>query len=60
MSHELARLRERLGDPILGRSGRGLLLTPRPLALKSQVHHVVTEARRALEPERAFVVHATD
>jgi len=36
------------------------LLTPRPLALKSQVHHVVTEARRALEPERAFVVHATD
>ncbi len=69
MSHALARIRERLGDPILVRSGRGMLLTPRALALKSQVHHVVTEARRALEPERplvpselsrTFVVHATD
>lgn len=69
MSHALARIRERLGDPILVRSGRGMLLTPRALALKPQVHHVVTEARRTLEPERpfvardlsrTFVVHATD
>lgn len=69
MSHALARIRERMGDPILVRSGRGMLLTPRALALKDQVHHVVTEARRALEPERpfvaselsrTFVVHATD
>jgi DNA-binding transcriptional LysR family regulator len=69
MSHALARIRERLGDPILVRSGRGMLLTPRALALKPQVHHVVTEARRALAPERAFVpaelertflVHASD
>lgn len=69
MSHALARVRERLGDPILVRSGRGMLLTPRALALKAQVHSVVTEARRALEPERAFVasslartfvVHASD
>jgi DNA-binding transcriptional LysR family regulator len=69
MSHALARIRERLSDPILVRSGRGMLLTPRALALKPQVHHVVTEARRALEPEQAFspselaktfVVHATD
>ena len=69
MSHALARIRERLKDPILVRSGRGMLLTPRALALKSQVHSVVTEARRALEPERpfvaselsrTFVVHATD
>ena len=69
MSHALARIRERLGDPILVRSGRGMLLTPRALALKAQVHGVVTEARRALEPERPFVaaelsrtvvVHATD
>jgi DNA-binding transcriptional LysR family regulator len=52
MSHALARIRERLGDPILVRSGRGMLLTPRALALKAQVHDVVTEARRALEPER--------
>jgi DNA-binding transcriptional LysR family regulator len=69
MSHALARIRERLADPILVRSGRGMLLTPRALALKPQVHSVVTEARRALEPERpfvaselsrTFVVHATD
>lgn len=69
MSHALARIRERLGDPILVRSGRGMLLTPRALALKAQVHEVVAEARRALEPERpfvpselsrTFVVHVTD
>jgi len=69
MSHTLARIRERLGDPILVRSGRGMLLTPRALALKAQVHQVVTEARRALAPERpfvarelsrTFVVHASD
>lgn len=69
MSHALARIRERLGDPILVRSGRGMLLTPRGLALKPQVHHAVNEARRALRPERpfvpselarTFVVHATD
>lgn len=69
MSHALARIRERLGDPILVRSGRGMLLTPRGVALKPQVHAVVNEARRTLEPERpfvarelsrTFVVHATD
>ena len=46
-----------------------MLPTPRALALKEPVHRVVTEARRALEPERPFVaaeldrdfvVHATD
>ncbi len=69
MSHALARIRERLGDPILVRAGRGMLLTPRAEALKPKVHQVVAEARRALEPERpfapreltrTFVVHATD
>jgi DNA-binding transcriptional LysR family regulator len=69
MSHALARIRERLGDPVLVRSGRGMLLTPRALALKPQVHHVVTEARRTFESERpflpgelsrTFVVHASD
>lgn len=69
MSHALARIRERLGDPILVRSGRGMLLTPRALSLKARVHDVVIEAQRALEPERpfvardlaqTFVVHASD
>jgi len=69
MSHALARVRERLGDPILVRAGRGMILTPRAEALKARVHAVVTEARQTLEPERplvpqelerTFVVHATD
>lgn len=69
MSHALSRIRERLGDPILVRSGRGMLLTPRAVALKDQVHDVVTAAQRALAPEkefvpgeltRTFVVHVTD
>jgi DNA-binding transcriptional LysR family regulator len=69
MSHALARIRERLGDPILVRSGRGMLLTPRALAIRQQVHHIVTEARRTFEPDRplvprelarTFVIHATD
>ncbi len=69
MSHALARVRERLGDPILVRAGRGMLLTPRAEAMKAQVHAVVNEARRVLEPERAFtpgelertfVIHASD
>ncbi|MBK8259249.1 MAG: LysR family transcriptional regulator [Polyangiaceae bacterium] len=69
MSHALARIRERLGDPILVRSGRGMLLTPRAIGLKEKVHNAVNEARSALEPERpfvpgelarTFVVHVTD
>ena len=69
MSHALARIRERLGDLILVRSGRGMLLTPRALALEPRVHQVVTDARNTLEPERpfvaselqrTFVVHVTD
>lgn len=69
MSHALARIRERFGDPILVRSGRGMLLTPRAEALKPKVHAVVTQARATFEPERpfapgelsrTFTVHASD
>lgn len=69
MSHALARIRERLGDPLLVRSGRGMLLTPRALSLKPRVHAVVVAAREALTPEapfvarelsRTFVVRASD
>jgi DNA-binding transcriptional LysR family regulator len=55
MSHALGRARERLGDPILVRSGRGMVLTPRAEALKPRVHAVVNEARQTLELERPFV-----
>jgi DNA-binding transcriptional LysR family regulator len=69
MSHALARIRVRLGDPILVRSGRGMLLTPRAEALKSRVHTLVTETRQTLEPSapfvarelsRTFVIRVTD
>jgi DNA-binding transcriptional LysR family regulator len=69
MSHALARIRERFGDPMLVRSGRGMVLTPRAEVLKPTVHHLIEEARRALaqdkpfvpaELARTFVVHATD
>jgi DNA-binding transcriptional LysR family regulator len=69
MSHALARIRERLGDPLLVRSGRGMVLTPRAEAIKAQVREVVGAARVVLTPEppfaasqleRTFVVHATD
>lgn len=69
MSHALARIRDRLGDPILVRSGRGMLLTPRAEKLKPRVHEIVNQARKTLEPERPFVpaelsqsfmIHASD
>jgi DNA-binding transcriptional LysR family regulator len=69
MSHALARIRERLGDPILVRAGRGMLLTPRAVVLKEQVSRALTEAQKALTParpfvaralSRTFVVHASD
>ena len=37
MSRALARLRETTGDPLLVRAGRGLVPTPRALALRAQV-----------------------
>jgi DNA-binding transcriptional LysR family regulator len=69
MSHALARIRERLGDPLLVRSGRGLILTTHAEALKPRIHDVLAQARRAFESPRpfvarelatTFVIHATD
>jgi DNA-binding transcriptional LysR family regulator len=69
MSHALARIRRKLGDPLLVRAGRGMVLTPRAEALRPRVHTLVSEAAQALEPprpfspaelDRAFVVLATD
>jgi DNA-binding transcriptional LysR family regulator len=55
MSHALARMREKLGDPLLVRSGRGMVLTPRAEELKPRVHALVEEAKSALAPRRPFV-----
>jgi len=44
MSRTLGRIREAIGDPILVRAGRGLVPTPRALALHEQVRALVEQA----------------
>lgn len=51
MSRTLGRIRDATGDPIMVRAGRGLVATPRALALRERVHAAVTEARALLAPE---------
>jgi DNA-binding transcriptional LysR family regulator len=50
MSRALARLRDATGDPLLVRAGRGLVATPRALALRAQVSHLVRDAEAVLRP----------
>src|SRR5215203_2561908 len=50
MSRALARLREATGDPLLVRAGRGLVPTPRAIALRERVSHVVQDAQAVLRP----------
>ncbi|MES2257490.1 MAG: LysR family transcriptional regulator [Pseudomonadota bacterium] len=50
MSRALARLRETTGDPLLVRAGRGLVPTPRALALREQVSQLVQDAESVLRP----------
>ncbi|MCE9946249.1 helix-turn-helix domain-containing protein, partial [Aeromonas rivipollensis] len=52
MSRALARLRETTGDPLLVRAGRGLVPTPRALALRAQVSQLVQEAHAVLRPQQ--------
>jgi DNA-binding transcriptional LysR family regulator len=54
MSHALARVRERMGDPLLVRAGRSMVLTPRAEALRPKVRSLVEEAAQTLQPERPF------
>src|SRR3954468_24279512 len=54
MSHALARIRQKLGDPLLVRAGAGMVLSPPGEALRPRVHTLVTEAAQALEPPRPF------
>src|SRR6185503_11985004 len=69
VSHALARLRALLGDPLLVRAGRTMVLTPGAGALKPRVRALVEELREVLAPvqardlrelERTFAVHASD
>lgn len=54
MSRALARLRETVGDPLLVRSGRGLVPTPRATALREPVRRLVQEASTVLRPAEAL------
>ena len=69
MSHSLSELRHLLGDPLLVRSGRGMVLSPRAEALVSPLHTLLMDAERLLgggatfDPAttaRRFVIAAPD
>lgn len=50
MSRALARLRTATGDPLLVRAGRGLVPTPRALALRARIGPLVQDAEAVLRP----------
>jgi DNA-binding transcriptional LysR family regulator len=50
MSRALARLRATTGDPLLVRAGRGLVPTPRALAVRERVGQLVQDAEAVLRP----------
>jgi DNA-binding transcriptional LysR family regulator len=50
MSRALARLRQTTGDPLLVRAGRGLVPTPRALALRERVSQLVQDGEAVLRP----------
>lgn len=69
MSRALARLRECTGDPLLVRAGRGLVSTPRALALRDRVHLLREGVEATLRPaalldlaglNRTFSVRSND
>jgi DNA-binding transcriptional LysR family regulator len=69
MSHALARLRILLGDPLLVRAGRSMVLTLGAAVLKPRVRALVQELGEVLAPavtpdlrqlERTLTVHASD
>ncbi|WP_028696572.1 LysR family transcriptional regulator [Pseudomonas cremoricolorata] len=69
MSRTLGRIREALNDPILVRAGRGLVPTPRALALREQVSQLVEQAGEVFRSgdavdlpnlERAFNIRTND
>jgi len=60
MSRTLARLRETTGDPLLVRAGRGLVPTPRALALSEQVHQLVLDAETVLRPDQTINLEKLD
>jgi len=69
VSHALARIRARLGDPILVRAGRSMVLTPRAEELRPLVRSLVEDAARVMSAaipfaprdlKRTFTIFTTD
>ena len=70
MSRTLARLRGATGDPLLVRAGRGLVPTPRAVALRDRVHALNREVQDVLSPQddrldlatldRTFIIRANE
>lgn len=54
MSRALARLRDRFGDPLLVRAGRGLVPTPRAQALRPEVRRVLDAAEALFQIGQDF------
>lgn len=54
MSHALGRLREHLGDPLLVRAGRRMVLTPRAERLAPRVRRVVEDMNALLRDDESF------
>jgi DNA-binding transcriptional LysR family regulator len=51
-SRTLGRIRQAFGDPILVRAGRGLVPTPRALAIQERLHQLIEEAHALVEMGR--------
>jgi DNA-binding transcriptional LysR family regulator len=68
-SRTLGRIRQTFGDPILVRAGRGLVPTPRALAIAQRLHELVEEAHALVDLgrdvdlgslQRTFTIRAND
>src|SRR5689334_24895874 len=55
VSNARARLRDVLGDPLVVRSGRGLVPTPRAIEIQPRLQEVATRLERAID-NRGFVL----
>lgn len=53
-SHALARLRRLFADPLLIRSGRSMMLTPRAAALRAPLARLLADASRLVRHETSF------
>lgn len=68
-SRTLGRIRQTFGDPILVRAGRGLVPTPRALAIQHRLHQLIEEAHALVaigrdvdlaSLQRTFTIRAND